>query len=557
MMPATRPHSRRWDAIGETKPVAANVAAAAAATAADLRPLVHLADGLALGATQPATAPVVATTALMQPLTPTTPVSSSSSVAASSAGPAPAPHPPPSAPAPAALASAPITRAMGPTNPTPATASRSPRTSSTAAIADQPPLLPSLPSSWLIIVAPLWSVPAIAVLAPMQLVVHVRGFLDHHHPDHHAAAAGPRFLRLHPSLIRLIKAADTAHAASTDPAVMLAIPQYAAQRYVAVKSLQQINTSIENFRYSPPTVMRAVCLIDAYTQRVFTGHAPASAAAAAAAAKATADHPTRPLLAAPQWRLLTVACLSLAAVIEEEYDDPLVADLAPIVELDQYTAASVREAKRSVAVTLEYQLSRPTAMDALYELLRTPGLDAYLAPFLQPIVGPLLLTTELAIGSQDEQQQGLLPQRWLSPLIGIAQHYLIAALGDASLLGAHPVVLAAATINVALNVIAHLAHSETTLEPAPGATSGSIARYHLFRELAIDVSSPAMATTGHTVAFCAARMNELFPRIEFLEGELHGLARSRSGLVSPPPTPTVGAPAGHTSWPAADITTVP
>ncbi|KNE60617.1 hypothetical protein AMAG_05995 [Allomyces macrogynus ATCC 38327] len=194
-------------------------------------------------------------------------------------------------------------------------------------------------------------------------------------------------------------------------------------------------------------------------------------------------------------------------------------------------------------------------MDALYEILRTPGLDVYLAPFLQPLADPPLSTAEPVTGS--EQHQGLLPQRWLNPLIGIARHYLISTLGDPSLLGAHPVVLAAAAINVALNVIAHFAHSEHTVEAAPGDPLGSVARFHLFCELAIDVSSPAMAASAHTVAFCAARMEELFPRIEFLEGELHGIVRSRSTLVSPPPTPTVGAPGGHASWPGAAVTTAP
>ncbi|KAJ3365760.1 hypothetical protein GGF32_008158 [Allomyces javanicus] len=397
----------------------------------------------------------------------------------------------------------------------------------------QPPLPPSPPSSWFIILAPLWSVPAIADLAPLRLVVHFRVGANH---DHHgataaaaaaAAAAGPaglvpQLLPLRSSFIRLIKAADKAHAARVNSVVMLAVPEYAAQRFAAIKSLQQINATIATFQYSEKTIERTVALADAYTQRVLTG-AHASASAASAAAATAADHTAGPLLAAPQWQLLTVACLSLAAVIEEEYDDPTVGDLTSIVEPLQYTAASVRDAKRSVAVTLEYQLSLPTAMDALYELLRTPGLDAYLAPFLQPFADPLLSQTELATpGWQDEQQQDLLPKRRLSPLIGIAQKYLIAALPDASLLGAHPVVLAAAAINVALNVIAHLAHSDPIVESEPSATSGGVARYHLLRELAIDVSSPAMATSAHTVAFCSARMNELLPRIEFLEGQFDG-----------------------------------
>ncbi|KNE64363.1 hypothetical protein AMAG_09390 [Allomyces macrogynus ATCC 38327] len=485
--------------------------------------MVHTADGPALGATEPAAAPVAGTTAAML-LTPT-PVASPSSRAANSTGPAPAPHPPPGASAPAVTASTLVTSTMGPMDPTAVTARRSPLSSSTT----QPPL-PSPPPRWIFILAPLSSVPSIAGLAPMQLVVHSRGIVG----DAAAAAAAAglvglvsQLLPLRPSGIKLIKAADRAHAARINPAVLQAVPEYAAQRYAAVKSLLQINASTENFRYSIATLVRTVDLADAYTQRVFTGSAPAAAAAAAAT-----DRATRPLLAAPQWQLLTVACLSLAAVIDEEYDDPVVADLAAIVEPHQYTAASVRDAKRSVAVTLEYHLSRPTAMDALYELLRTPGLDLYLAPFLQPFAEP---TTELVTGWQDEQQRGLLPSHWLNPLIGITQQYLLAALGDTSLLGAHPL----------------------TVEAAPGTTSCGAARHHLFCELAIDVSSPVMAASAHTVAFCAARMSELLPRIEFLEVQFDGFVRSRLGLVSPPPTPTAGNPAGHASWPAAAATTAP
>ncbi|KAJ3371152.1 hypothetical protein GGF31_003575 [Allomyces arbusculus] len=165
---------------------------------------------------------------------------------------------------------------------------------------------------------------------------------------HHSAAPSAPMLRLH--------AAEERRA--VDAAPLRAVPGLAEQRAAALGWLVEINERTDNFKYRNATLQLAAQFIDRYLY---------------AARRALAETNG---LNDGQWRLLALVCLSLAAKMVEEYDDPLVRDMVRLLREWQCTDVDVRAAQLLVAKSLSFDLAGPTPTEVLYELLHTPTVKA-------------------------------------------------------------------------------------------------------------------------------------------------------------------------------------
>ncbi|KNE57348.1 hypothetical protein AMAG_18041 [Allomyces macrogynus ATCC 38327] len=165
---------------------------------------------------------------------------------------------------------------------------------------------------------------------------------------HHSAAPSATMLRLH--------AAEERRAVDATP--LRAVPGLAEQRAAALGWLVEINERTDNFKYRNATLQLAAQFIDRYLY---------------AARRALAETNG---LNDGQWRLLALVCLSLAAKMVEEYDDPLVRDMVRLLREWQCTDVDVRAAQLLVAKSLSFDLAGPTPTEVLYELLHTPTVKA-------------------------------------------------------------------------------------------------------------------------------------------------------------------------------------
>ncbi|KAJ3356022.1 hypothetical protein GGF32_001708 [Allomyces javanicus] len=165
---------------------------------------------------------------------------------------------------------------------------------------------------------------------------------------HHSAAPTATMLRLH--------AAEERRAIDATP--LRAVPGLADQRAAALGWLVEINERADNFKYRNATLALATQFIDRYLY---------------AARRALAETNG---LNDGQWRLLALVCLSLAAKMVEEYDDPLVRDMVRLLREWQCTDVDVRAAQLLVAKSLSFDLAGPTPTEILYELLHTPTVKA-------------------------------------------------------------------------------------------------------------------------------------------------------------------------------------
>ncbi|KAI9183625.1 hypothetical protein H9P43_004543 [Blastocladiella emersonii ATCC 22665] len=253
-------------------------------------------------------------------------------------------------------------------------------------------------------------------------------------------------------------------------------------RHAALEWLIWVNSQ-RSYRYTTDTMCVAATFMDRYlaAQSARTSSSSSSSSGAASPAAKSAGSPVagsqRSSSAALEhlemlrgkpgavpvclwrtydWRLLALVCLSLAAKMVEEYDDPMMRDMASL----DFKPDHVRKMQLEVAKALAFNMSCASPVNFIHEYLAQPEIVRLVTELL-PAAAPASpstaeSTTETSAPRQPdgalEQWAGMLAPEVSRPLVAIAEQYLMVSLSSPESAVYKASERALAALNVALDV---------------------------------------------------------------------------------------------------------
>ncbi|KNE66082.1 hypothetical protein AMAG_10343 [Allomyces macrogynus ATCC 38327] len=305
---------------------------------------------------------------------------------------------------------------------------------------------------------------------------------------HHSAAPSATMLRLH--------AAEERRAVDATP--LRAVPGLADQRAAALGWLVEINERTDNFKYRNATLALAAQFIDRYLY---------------AARRALAETNG---LNDGQWRLLALVCLSLAAKMVEEYDDPL-----------KTKPRSPTKCATTQDCSVDYSDDDDEAIMAMNSPAQTVDTAGALAA---PQASRATTIAREKPRAHNEQWGTRLPSSVIKPLIGIVEHYMTHAMVHGEMMGALPSTMGVAALNVALEIRSFQVH---------GRAIGG--RLSTSKALRLNYLDAAHAADVHRTM---AHMLTVLPRELFFDLPMPppaaGVATNAAALAAAPPP---GSPA--------------
>ncbi|KAI9221504.1 hypothetical protein BC828DRAFT_404863 [Blastocladiella britannica] len=365
-------------------------------------------------------------------------------------------------------------------------------------------------------------------------------------------------------------------------------------RRVAISWMISVNSSHNLFRYKVNTLCVAVQYMDRYLATMVRPVDASSQHHSTSSSPSSSPSAPRPA-ALSQWRtydwhLLAIVCLSLAAKMVEEYDDPAMESLKNL----DFDPAHVRIIQMAVAKALNFSLGAASPINFVHELLAQPVIRALVAELLplvpaavqeqqqeerlrrrqqqqqqqqafmeqhQPLgdgpsvpmtppKSPEMVVEDFEVDSQYEdsdisysparalvgdqapvpaleQWAGMLVPDLVEPALMIAEQYLLSILAAQESAQFRPSELAVASLNLALEVRSLQLNAVSRVDPVTGIRRAQFAS----KSVALGFYGHAMTARAN---ICREFLLQLLPRERFFQ-------------LQPVAAPVAPTPAQHTA----------